>query len=453
MGVAHRMFRTLNIAVVLSLAGLSARPALAADPTSHGIDSAPSAGTKAALTRLLEADAAPGKGRLETVRPLYQQALATAPRDARVEYAYSLILFRIFQPIEARLHLQRAIEIDPAFVPANQAIIRESIKTRKYAEAGEQLSLLIEKLDPHRPDSLQAAEWSGRIVSAMISTLGTPDAQSQFAYHDRVFRTSLPPVLLASYERGFATVEHELEYLRGAIDDASTSAASRREIEKAQVDADLKKDQNEIKLKQQDAQKTRQKWDEWIQDQTAKADDLLREQEKRFQDIETGVNAEIRSIAALRLTLERLERDGAALQQSGRTTVPTGRGFGMSFIGVSGPNVDSIRLQLAVEERRLGILYDQQGAVARQASQTLAARKSAVAQYQQATGVALKEATNLDRWEKRNKTVADNMKKAAEKKPTQVATLEARLKSLNTWDPSDFEFEKRRLLADLGYHA
>jgi hypothetical protein len=404
-----------------------------------------------AIAKLLEVETVPGKTRLETIRPIYQQALAVAPRDARLEYAYSLVLLRIFEAAEARSHLQRSLEIDPEFVPANQAVIRELLKGRKYAEAGERLSIFGEKLDPARPESPRVAEWLGRIVGAVIVSLGTPDAQSQFAYQDRVFRTSLPPSLLASYERGFLSVERDLEQLTSSIEEARSVAAGKREAAKAQIDADLKKDQNEIKLKQQDAQKTRQKWDEWVTDQTAKADDLLREQEKRFLDLEKSVTAQQQSIAALRLAIERIERDFDSqqlqqqqLQQQRR---PVQNPFGITF---SSPNVDAIRVQLAVEEQRLAVLFDQQSAVTRQASQTLSARKNAVAQYQQATGIALKEASNLDRWEKRNKNIADNMKKAAEKKPTQVATLEARIKSLNTWDPSDFESEKRRLLADLG---
>jgi len=401
--------------------------------------------TAGAIAAVLQANTAPGQANLEAIRPLYQKALSIAPRDARLEFAFSLVLQRMFQPTEAREHLGRALELDPEFVPAHQAVIRELLKTRQYAEAGERVFRLAAQLDPARPESPRTAEWLGRIVGAVVIAIGTPDAKSQFTYHDRLLRTSLPPVLLSNYEKGYGGVESELEQMNELIDAARSSSEAKRESDKAQIDADLKKDQNEIKLKQQDAQKTRQKWDEWITDQTAKADDILREQEKRFQDLENAVTAQIQSVSALRLALERLDRDALALQQ-----LATGGQGVRRNIGVSTPNRDSVQLQLALEERRLAQLYDQQAGVSRQAAQTLAGRRNAIAEYQRATGVALKEATNLDRWEKRNKAVSENMKKAAEKKPAQVATLEARIKSLNTWDPSDFETEKRRLLADLG---
>lgn len=423
--------RTLKVIFAGSLAVVALADVKGADAAAPATI-APSA---EAIAGLLAVDTTPGKSRLEAIRPLYQQAHRLAPHDARLEYAYSLILLRLFQPTEAREHLQRALELDPLYVPANQAVIRELLKSRQFVEAAQRLSAFASKLDPARPESIEAAEWLGRIVNSVIAAVGTPDAQSQFAYHDRLLRTSLPPVLLASYEKGSTSVEHELEQLTESIDAARSSAESKREVTKAKVDADLVKDQQEIKLKQQDSQKTRQKWDEWVVDQTAKADDLLREQEKRFQELDNAATVQLTAVTALRLAIDRIDR-GLVPQQ--RVT------------GLTPPNRTAIELQLSLEEQRLAAIYDQQAAVTRAGSETLAARRNAVASYQRATGVALKEAANLDRWEKRNKSVADNMKKAAEKKPALVATLEAKIKSFNTWDPVDFESEKRRLLADLG---
>jgi hypothetical protein len=448
--------RAKDVTLLLSLAagsGFGLAGLSAAGPAATVPQPAEPSPAAAAIGKLLETETTPGKTRLETIKPLYQQALTVAPRDPRLEYAYSLLLLRIFEPAEARVHLQRALEIDRAFPPANQAVIRELVKARNFREAGERLGLFVEMLDSSRLDSQAAAEWIGRIVSAVMTTLGTPDAQSQFAYHDRMFRASLSPVLLASYERGFAGVERELDTLTWAIEQARASAADKRDVAKAQVDSDLQRDQVEIKQKQQDAQKSRQKWDEWINDQTTKADDLLREHEKRFQDLDRAITSQQQSITALRIGLDRLQRGFVDIvlqnQQQIRPQRPAARRT-QPVTPVTGLNSGSIELQLAVEEQRLAGLFDQQAVVSRQASQTLAARRNAVAQYEQATGVALKEAANLDRWEKRNKTIAENMKKAAEKKPVQVATLEARIRTLNTWDPSDFETEKRRLLADLG---
>ncbi|HVJ85212.1 MAG TPA: hypothetical protein VM452_06180, partial [Caulifigura sp.] len=299
-------------------------------------------------------------------------------------------------------------------------------------------------------------------TGAVVVAVGTPDARTQFAYQDRMLRTSLPAVLRSRYEKGYADVERELEELTGSIETAQSSAEEQRMATKAKVDADLLKDQQEIKLKQQDAEKSRKKWDEWIGDQTAKADDLLREQEKKYQDLDRSVNTQIQSITALRMMLLTNNNTVVTNLQQPQVVQPQGQGQGQQgrrrnnqapITTLTPPNPQSVELQLMVEERRLAGLYDQQAGVANDAARTVAARRQAVAKYQQATGVAMKETANLDRWEKRNQSIAENQKKAAEKKPVQVATLEARIKSWNTWDPGDFETEKRRLLADLGVVA
>ncbi len=398
-----------------------------------------------AIAALLHADLSAGQSRLEAVRGLYTQARTAAPNDPRLEYAYSLVLQRLFQSTEARRHLDLALTLNPRFAPANQAVIRELLKARQFVDAGERLTGFANRLaadDPSAPDS---AEWVGRIVSAVILAIGTPDAQQLFAYHDRMLRTSLPPVLLIRYEVGFANVQRELELLTDSIGEARSTAESSRELAKARIDADLVKDQQEIKKRQQDAEKSRQKWDEWIVDQTAKADDLLAEQEKRFRELENAATVQLQSVTALRLTLNRID---SGLLQPQRP--PSGINSGLIPVAFATPNRDAVELQLAIEERRLAALYDQQAAIARAASNTVATRRNAVAQYQQATGVVLNEAASLSRWEKRNASIAANMKKSAEKKPALVATLEARIRSLNTWDPADFESERQRLLSDLG---
>ncbi|HVJ66494.1 MAG TPA: hypothetical protein VM510_00850 [Caulifigura sp.] len=449
--------------------------AAAADP----VPSQASSPAARAIESLLNAEITPGKTRLESVMPLYEQARAVAPHDARLEYAYSLVLHRLFQSTEAREHLQRALAIDPAFAPANQAIIRDLLKTRQFTDAGERISGFAARLDEGRPGSAEVAEWLGRVVAAVIVAIGTSDAQVQFAYQDRMLRLSLPPVLRSRYERGFGNVELELEQLSELIDVAQTTAETKRDVAKAKVDADLLKDQQEIKVKLQDAQKSREKWDEWITDQTAKADEILKEQEKRYQDLDRAAVTQLQAVNSLRLAMSTAENGALVMQQqvqnqqlqqlrqpqqqtqqllpqrprSQQQSPQSQPGVvtttGPIFAGAMA-STGTIGLQLMVEERRLGAIYDQQAAVANAASRTLATRKQAIAQYQQATGVVMKESANLDRWEKRNKSIAENQKKAAEKKPAQVATLEAKIKSLSTWDPADFETEKRRLLADLG---
>lgn len=417
--------------VTLALFGVTATaaPPPAATPMAPG---------PKAISELLAIDTAPGRNSVDPAKAKYQQALSLAPRDARLEYAYSLVLTRLFQAGEAREHFNRALEIEPGFVPARQAAIRDLIKSQKFQEAAEQIAAFGGSIVPSDRDAAETVRWLGRMVSCVIGAVGTPDAQVSFTYQDRALRASLSPVLLAAYERGFADVEQELETFKQSIEEARSMAEGRREVAKAKVDAGLADDQTEIKLKLQDADKARKKWDEWITDQTAKADDLLVEQEKRFQDLDRAATTQQTAIVAIRMQLDRIDRG----------LTPTNRSQ-----TVNSNTRDLIERSLAVEELKLQTLFGNQSDLARKAAETVAARRNAVAQYQKATGVVMKEVATLDRWEKRNKAVAVSQKKSADKKPAMVASLEAKIKSINTWDPVDFESEKRRLLSDLGVAA
>ncbi|QDT56866.1 hypothetical protein Pan44_49270 [Caulifigura coniformis] len=420
----------LAFALAAPLAGSGA----AADETTPAAASP----VAASIAHLLNVDASPGKAQVEEAERRYRDAISLAPGDARVEYAYSLILQKQFKATEARSHLQRSLQLNSHYPPALKTLIREAIKAQKFQDARERIAAFATYLVEHEPSNVEQSEWLGRIVGTVIHALGTDDAKVIFAYQDRLFRVSFPPLMRSAYERGFNSIEAELSELTESIEEAKSGAAVQRQAKKAEVDAQLVDQQNEIKRKQQDATKTRQKWDEWITDQTAKADDLLREQEKRFQDLDRAVTNQVGVVAALRLQLDRVERNMTPITSTSLVT------------GFRSTPRERVELALFAEEQKLGVIYSQQEAVSRQAAEILNGRRNAVAEYQRATGVALKEAANLDRWEKRTKAVSENMKKAAEKKPAQVAALETRIKSLNTWDPSDFETEKRRLLADLG---
>src|SRR5688572_8745664 len=79
------------------------------------------------IARLLDVGTTPGKSQIDEAERRYREALAIAPRDPRLEYAYSLILQKLFKSAESRVHLDRALEMDPDYPPARQALIREAI--------------------------------------------------------------------------------------------------------------------------------------------------------------------------------------------------------------------------------------------------------------------------------------------------------------------------------------
>ncbi|HVJ85704.1 MAG TPA: hypothetical protein VM452_08670, partial [Caulifigura sp.] len=139
-------------------------PALVASADEDAAKAKSPSAAESAIAALLTADVTPGKSRPESIAPLYDKARALAPRDPRLEYAYSLVLLRLFQAGEAREHLDRALALDPMFAQANQSVIRDLFKNKKFVEAGERLAAYAARLDPSRPESGEVAEWLGRVT-------------------------------------------------------------------------------------------------------------------------------------------------------------------------------------------------------------------------------------------------------------------------------------------------
>ncbi len=342
----------------------------------------------AAIRDLLELGAGNGKPPLNELRQRYERSIAVAPRDARLEYAYSLLLNRAFQPAEASRHFQRSLEIDPRFAPAVRAAIREQLKARQFADAGTLLAAHAQSLDPTAAGASEA-KWLGRIVGCLSTVVGTSDSQIQFGYLDRQLRRSLAPVLLVAYENGHQEFHQELEEYQEGIDAARNAAETKTTALKAEQDADLRAAEEEIKLKRQDSARTREKWDEWIQQQLTRVDTLLRDQEREFLTLENSSTAQINRITSLQLALDRIDRGIVPAATAGWSppAAPLGAWSGTNATAVSWgtavPNRTAIENQLAIEELRLTAILDRQAAVARNASNTLAARRQAVASYQQ----------------------------------------------------------------------
>jgi hypothetical protein len=374
----------------------------------------------------------------------FLEASRLRPNDPRVEFAYALVLTRLFKSVEAKEHLHAAAERVPAYFPARQAAIRDLVKSQKYQAAGEELSELARSLSPTDPASAERAEWIGRVVACVSGPVGSKDARQQFEYLHSHLSRSLPAVIDAAYERGYEQLLQEVDELRSSIELVQSTSRSKAEEAKAGVEADLVARRTELKAKQDDARNTSKKWDDWATDETRKIDETLKEMEKQYGDLENSATALTSSITALRLQLDRIDRGIVP-----DTTFLSSR-FMFSGTTTSRQNVE--RQQL-LEEQKLNLVYSAQMELSNRAGAQLGQRKAIVAEYQNATGQVMKELDTLKNWDLRAKKQAERAKKAADKKPAGLASLEARVRSLNTYDPFNFTLERERLLAEFGVVA
>lgn len=371
----------------------------------------------------------------------FREASRIRPNDPRTEFAYALVLTRLFKSVEARQHLHAAAESVPAYFPARQAAIRDLIKSQRYQAAGEQLGELVRLLPPADPASAERAEWIGRVVACVSGPVGSKDAQEQFDYLHSHLRQSLPAVIDASYERGYEILRQEVDELKSSIELVQSTSRAKSDEVKASVDAQLVARRTELKAKQEDAQKAGKKWEDWATDETRQIDETLKEMEKRYGDLENSATALLSSITALRLQIDRIDRGFVP-----DTAIPSSR-FGTSFITTTTTR-QNVERQLLLDEQKLNLVYSAQSELSNRAGSQLGQRKAIVAEFQKATGQVMKELETLKNWDTRAKKQAERAKKAADRKSTGLASLEARVRSLNTYDPFNFAMERDRLLAE-----
>lgn len=396
------------------------------------------------LRALLDLGLKPNRKQVAEAESRYEALHRARPEDPRVDFAYSLVLARMMQPVEARKALEAAAARPEPYWPARQLLIRELVKLRKFQEAGEQLTGLARELSNDDSEAPAIAQWMGRVVACVMGPVGSRESREQFQYLDVHLRTSLPAVLLAAYDRGFQRLELEVDDLRASIELVQMQSETTAEAAKTAAERDLAKTKSQLLAKQGAADAAGKKWDEWLGDETKKIDELLIEMEKRFQELENSATAQQVTVAALRLQMDRIDRgiDQAAFSNLGIANIRSNVGQRAAVDG-----------QLAIEESKLSLIYAAQQELSSLAAMQLAGRKDIVAQYQQATGQILQEQKSLKTWGERARKIAEREKKEADKKPAGLMSLEARVKSLNTYDPFDFKIERERLLAEFGVFA
>jgi hypothetical protein len=370
----------------------------------------------------------------------YRKASRIRPDDPRVEFAYSLVLSKQFRPIEARQHLQAAAEHSAAWFPARQALVRDLIRSRKFEEAGDWLARIAHSLDPHEPLAAEHAQWVGRIVACLIGPVGPRPSRERFGYLHTHIRASLPAVLDAAYDRGFQQLEHEVEQLHTSIELAQATAESTSDVAKSAADSRLAQTRALVKIRQEDARKAAKQWGEWVTDEARKIDETLKEMEKQYDELEQSSTALLASISSLRLQIDRIDRG------IGIPGIFAGATFGP-------PQRIDVERQALVDEEKLYLVYAAQQELTNRAAAQLSQRKAIVAEYERATGQVYNDLVSLKKWDERATKIAEREHKQADRKPAAIANLEARARSLNTYDPMDFRLERERLLAEYGVRA
>lgn len=366
------------------------------------------------------------------------------PDDPRVSYALALIALRNFKQTEAIDHLEQAIVVDPAYLPAWRLRLGLQLKGKHYLETVERLYELADvvgRASPSPPDGElreQIAEYIGRVIAYLEGPLGDYEVAELCAPHARNLDALLGDDLHSAYTSGRIALTRE----HHALLDEEEILKAAAEADKEQQLADAAARGEELDTERQDVKRTQAEWDAIIKEEVGEIDSQLGALEKRHDSVRQELTTLANAITAMQLQISQLLAIRQSAEEEGRQNRRQ-------------VNATAIDLQIAACQAELAQYSAQYDAVSAEQAQIVRAGRSlvgqrdrALANYQRATGKAAERVQQLDRWiDKVDVGIGDTESSAAED-ATVIKALRRRIRTWTTYEKSDLLAEKARLLAE-----
>lgn len=366
------------------------------------------------------------------------------PDDPRVSYALALIALRNFKQTEAIDHLEQAIAVDPAYLPAWRLRLGLQLKGKHYLETVDRLYDLADvvgRASPSPPDGErreQIAEYIGRVIAFLEGPLGDYEIAELCAPHARNLDALLGDDLHSAYTSGRISLTRE----HHALLDEEEILKAVAEADKEQQLADAAARGEELDTERQDVKRTQSEWDAIIKEEVGEIDSQLGALEKRHDSVRQELTTLANAITAMQLQISQLIAIRQSAEEEGRQN---GRRV----------NATAIELQIAACQAELAQYSAQYDAVSAEQAQIVRAgrslmgqRERALASYQKATGKAAERVQQLDRWIDRVDVGISETESSTADDANVIKALRRRIRTWATYEESDLLAEKSRLLAE-----
>lgn len=366
------------------------------------------------------------------------------PDDPRVEYAFGLVQSRQLHHQAALTQFKLAVEKgNKPFWPAWQALIWSECCDKKYADGLGRLVQFAQIVQNNEGEAAgprdDAANWIGQVLEGLDETLDGDRDRIELANAEAKILAALDDELKGAVDHGRAIVREKWRLLSqqasDVVEQRSKQDVATSKQKAGQIDAQVEG----IGKEREANTRTRDQWEEWIEEQIPPIDKQLAQLERDYLYLDRRLGSLSQSIALATRELTVLE------WQAAQYTNP-------AQANQLGP------LQLALQSRR-GVLFtyqlDYNATAARMTGTTQAAdallkrRSFAVEQYQAATGELLKKNNQLAKWSMR---LGEKKKKLEHHVPAKELqeNLDRKLESFRTYVELDLEAEKLRLLESYG---
>lgn len=401
------------------------------------------AGFHARFTRLLDDGFQRQTNTVSDALARSQSLQTSRPDDPRIEYALALISLKNFQQTEAIAHLEAAIQVDPAYLPAWRLLLGLQLKGREYQKLTERLYELADvvggaaEAPPPQQVREQTAEYLGRVVAFLQGPLGDYEVAEQACRLAQNLDALLGEDLHEAYTAGRIALTREHHAL---LDEEQVLIAA-AQVDQAQQLADAEAEGAQLESERDNVKRTQEQWDAIIKEEVGEIDSKLEALKKRNDSVQQEQTALSEAITVVRVEMQRLAalRD-SALREGTRERPANARG---------------IDVRLAALELELNQYLSQYDAASQEQAQILQAanglmgqRQKSIARYQQATGRAADRIKQLDRWTDRVEATAEATKRQPADDARSVNVLRRRTRTWTTYDNFDLDAEKTRLMAE-----
>jgi hypothetical protein len=382
----------------------------------------------------------------ETARRQAERLQELRPRDPRIEYALALIQLRNFHQAEALQHLDASLAIDPAYLPAWQLRLALQLKGKHYADVTDRLYELADvvgRAGSPPPDPIvreQIARYIGRVVAFLQGPLGDYEIAELMRAHAHNLDVLLGQDLHAAYTAGRIELTREHHALLDEADilEAAAETDKQHELEQAQAQGE------KLDAQRQDVERTQDEWDAIIEEEIGEIDSNLESLEQRHDSVQQELTSLTEAITVVRVEIQRLLSVRDRLIRDGENE------------DAPHPvNTASIDLQIAALQVELDQYLAQYDVASQEHAQILRAadslmrrRRTALANYQKATGRAAERIQQLDRWTERLEAQAAETQQTPASEARAVSALRRRIRTWSTYDQFDLMAGKDRLLAE-----
>lgn len=264
------------------------------------------------------------KGDFSVAEKYWRSHRLAAQRDARLDYAWGLILRKHAKNREAeRQFLSAAGRRNPTYLPARQAVIWLKLASNETSSALAQTDLLVRVVASgkglEKSDRFAAARWIGMVLAAFekqaLSRRDTARLKSIRSKVTRQFRGELAKAIIA----GGANLAAKINELETADLKRKLLAKKQKKQQVAKKEKSLSAKQTKTAKKTEAIKRSAEQWKEWLEAKEKAAKVLLGRQLKEFQILERRRQSLLRSMALLSQEhTTRKSRFQQAIQAAGR---------------------------------------------------------------------------------------------------------------------------------------